>query len=126
MQIAFMEKPEKKLIFVYNAGSGFIHEFSDYVHKIISPSTYLCNLCDITFGNFSIKNRWKKFIENLDIPVEFLHKDEFAEKYSKKGKFPSAFIKNEHLKLFISQNEMNSLENLNELMELVKKKLKSL
>ncbi|WP_232221892.1 hypothetical protein [Methanococcoides burtonii] len=44
------------LIFVYNADSGLINEMKDYVHKIVSPSTYECNLCAITYGNTGIKN----------------------------------------------------------------------
>ncbi|MGD2248412.1 MAG: hypothetical protein PVF58_08385 [Candidatus Methanofastidiosia archaeon] len=116
-------EPTEKLIFVYNADSGLINEFSDYVHKIVSPLTYPCNLCALTFGNFGMKDEWKHFIENLDIAVEFYHKDEFLKKYKKTDQFPSVFIENEHLKLFISQKEMNALETLDELMDLVKKKL---
>jgi len=62
-------------------------------------------------------------VEGLSVNVEFLHKDEFMKKYNKKGKFPSAYIKNEGLKLFISQEEMNKLRNLDELIALVKENL---
>ena len=55
----------------------------------------------------------------------FLHKDEFNEKFTFEGaKFPSAYISNSSgLTLLISQEEMNSLTNLDDLIELVDKKL---
>ena len=117
---------KRSILFVYNADSGFLNAVVDYSHKIISPSTYKCNLCAITYGNFGMENDWKQFIKSLKVNVLFLHKDEFKEKYKRGGKFPSAYIKNDDLKLFVSQEEMNSLKNLNELMDLVKKKMRNL
>lgn len=38
------------LIFVYNAKSGLISAFGDMVHKIVSPATYPCSLCALTYG----------------------------------------------------------------------------
>ena len=113
-----------KLIFVYNANSGFLNTIGDLAHKIVRPSTYPCNLCAMTFGNLGMKMEWKQFVKNLDVEVEFLHKDEFKEKYNKEGKFPSAYIKNTNFNEFISQTEMNAVKNLHELMDLVKDKLK--
>ena len=43
------EIEDKELIFIYNAKSGFINELVDIPHKIISPETYDCNLCAITY-----------------------------------------------------------------------------
>jgi hypothetical protein len=75
-----------------------------------------------------MKNEWERFIKNLDINVEFLHKDEFNERFQEKDvKFPIAFIaKDKKLKLFISQNEINKCKTLNELMELVEGKIKTI
>ena len=57
------------LLFVYNADSGLLNSAKDYVHKIISPKTYECNLCAVTFGNFGIKNEWKRFVDSLNYSV---------------------------------------------------------
>ncbi|NPE29875.1 hypothetical protein HNV12_18325 [Methanococcoides sp. SA1] len=116
---------ENTLIFVYNADSGLINEMKDYVHKIISPSTYECNLCAITYGNTGIKNKWSSFVANLGIPVKFLHKDEFHEKYSEKGfSFPCAYLEDYNkLDHFISSDEINNCNTLDELMSLVTKKV---
>lgn len=117
------EESSLKLIFVFNANSGILNALGDLAHKIFRPSTYPCNLCAVTFGNLGMKLEWKKFVSSLDVDVEFLHKNEFKEKYKKDGKFPSAYIKKNDLQVFISQAEMNAVKNLHELMDLVKNKL---
>ncbi len=119
---------ENTLIFVYNADSGLINEMKDYVHKIVSPSTYGCNLCAITYGNTGIKDEWRSFVDDLGIPVKFLHKDEFYEKYSEKGSsFPCAYIENSNkLDLFISSDKINNCRTLEELMSLVTLKVNEL
>ncbi|MFX1374433.1 MAG: hypothetical protein ACFFA0_01345 [Promethearchaeota archaeon] len=130
------ENVEKKLIFVYNADSGgFFTGFKDTLHKTFRKSTYQCNLCAVTFGAFGMKKDWKNFVNDLDVPVEFkkkdkfqfefLHKDEFNEKYNVKDtKFPSAYILDKSgIELFISQHEMNAVKEIDELKELVNQKL---
>ncbi|MHA1478922.1 MAG: hypothetical protein ACTSPU_12065, partial [Promethearchaeota archaeon] len=75
---------------------------------------------------FGAKKEWKSFINDLGINTEFLHKDEFLEKYDiKDAKYPSAYIlKNGNLTLFISQKEMNKVTTLTEMEDLVSSKLK--
>lgn len=116
---------DKKLVFIYNADSGLINAVKDYFHKKRSPETYQCNLCMQTFAAISMKKDWKNYVKNLDIPAEFLHKDEFEKKYDvKDAKYPSAYFKNgSSMKLFISQEEMDAITSLEELKDLVSKKL---
>lgn len=127
----------KKLIFVYNADSGgFFTGLKDTLHKILRKSTYQCNLCAVTFGAFGMKKDWKNFVNDLDVPVEFkkkdkfkfefLHKDEFNEKYKvADAKFPSAYLLDKSgFDLFISQDEMNAVKSIDELKELVNQKIK--
>ena len=61
----------QKLIFVYNADSGFLNTLGDFAHKIVRPSTYPCNLCAVTFGNLGMKMEWKKFVNSLDVNLTF-------------------------------------------------------
>lgn len=127
---------EKKLIFVYNSDAGgAFTALKDTLHKTFRKSTYQCNLCQVTFGAFGMKKEWKNYVDNLEIPVEFkkkdkfqfefLHRDEFEQQYNvKDAKFPSAYLLDETgLKLFISQDEMNSVKTIDELKDLVDKKL---
>jgi hypothetical protein len=65
------------LFFIYNAESGLFNGALDWAHKIVSPNTYQCELCALTYGNFGEKNTWKKFIESLEnVETVFYHKDE--------------------------------------------------
>jgi hypothetical protein len=126
------DEEETKLIFIYNADSGGLFTgLKDTLHKTFRKSTYQCNLCQVTFGAFGMKKDWKNFVNNLDVPVEFkkkdkfkfefLHKDEFSEQFKvKDAKFPSAYLlKNQTLTLFISQKEMNSVKEIEELKNIV-------
>lgn len=70
-----------KLIFVYNADSGKWNAYLDMAHKVFSPATYPCSLCDLTYGIFNIRPEWDEFVKNAPVPMEFLHKDEFWAQY---------------------------------------------
>ena len=111
---------------MYNADSDYFSLVKDFFHKAFRPSTYDCNLCGITysFKDLGMKKDWKNFIRALNISSVFLHRDEFKEDYGvEDAKFPCAYVKNEEdLKLFISQEEMNKLENLQELKDLILEK----
>lgn len=118
---------DKKLVFVYNADSGVVNIVKDFWHKLLRPSTYQCNLCAQTFSAFGMKKDWKKFINKLDIEAEFLHKDEFEEKYEiSDASYPSAYLKNgSTFDLLINQEEMNRVKSLDEIEALVLSKLSS-
>ena len=116
----------KKLIFVYNADSSFFSTVKDLAHKIISPSTYPCNLCAITYGSFAMKKEWKEFIKNIELTVQVLHRDEFQKGYSTDiVGFPAIFMKRDSkLSLFIAEKEIDRCKNLEHLKKLLINKLK--
>jgi hypothetical protein len=125
-----MEKSKTELILVYNAESGFFNSIRDTLHKTISPSTYQCNLCALTFGTINMKSKWKRFIDKLKIPSTFLHRDEFFKMLKTHHhkiihtSFPAIFFHNEgKVQLLIKSTEINKCKTLDELMELVDKKL---
>ena len=116
---------KKKVLFVYNANSGLANTVKDFWKKILRPSSYECNLCMQTFSVFGMKKDWKKFVQNLEIETEFLHKNEFEEQFAiKDAKYPSAYIQNDgNLALFITQEEMNNVKSLEEMETLVSDKV---
>ena len=116
---------KKKLVFIFNADIGIVNSVKDFFKKILKPRDYECNLCMISYGNFGIKKEWKTFIKELNIATEFLHRDEFVKKYNREEvEFPSAYLFNgSNLTPFISVDEMNSFQTLQELMGAVNKKL---
>jgi hypothetical protein len=119
---------QEKLIFVYNADSGLRNMIIDGAHKIFSPNTYECNLCDITFGAFSEKGIWKKFRQEVSLEMEFLHKDEFknqyASKFGHKFNYPIVLITtSENLEVFVNTTELNELKSAEELISLIKSRV---
>lgn len=119
--------PFKKLIFVYNADSGLRNVLVDGARKILSPTTYECSLCSITYGAFTENSAWKKFRKETDLTMVFLHKDEFAKQYKSKfgHKFTFPIVLNEtelgH-EVLIATNELNGLSDARELIDLLVKR----
>lgn len=114
----------KQLLFVYQAKSDLFNTVTDFAHKIISPSTYPCKLCALTYGNFSIKQDWKTFIKNLPLTSVFLHRDEFSKKYLQSNELPAVFLQeDQHINQLISKEEIEACESLPDLKNLVIKKL---
>lgn len=113
----------QRLLFVYNADGGLLAGLQDIFHKILSPATYPCSLCGVTYGAAGMRPEWRQFVRALPLPVEFLHRDEFARAYPqwRQHPLPAAFAAAEtgELTPFIEAPEMNAAD-LNGLMALVR------
>ena len=66
-----------QLLLVYNAEAGVAQGLLDTLHKTFSPSTYACSLCQLTYGAVRMRPEWKRFVQDLGVPVRFLHRAEF-------------------------------------------------
>ena len=116
----------KELIFIYNAKSGIFNTLIDWGHKIISPSTYECHLCSITYNNRGKKKRWSNYLKSLKIKSSFYYIDHIADLdfVSKNIKLPCIYIKNNgNHQLMIDANELNSLESLDKLIKTIHTRL---
>ncbi len=114
----------QKLVFIYNANLGKRNAIMDTMHKVLSPSTYECNLCDITFGLFSERTDWKKFRSEFPIEMEFLHKDEFEKDYASKFGYSFTYpivlcVVAGELEVFIDTLELNELQNADQLIRII-------
>ena len=110
-----------KLIFIYNANSGLFPLLKDVTHKIISPKTYPCSLCALTYDTFSEAKAWKSFRQNTNTEMVFYHKDEFEAIYPPVYEYPSILCENSKgLKEIIPKQTLNKLSNVEELIELIK------
>ncbi len=112
-----------KFIFVYNSDGTIGSLIKDTAHKLVSPKTYPCNLCRITYPGVSMQEDWEKFIKSLPHAVVFLHRDEFWKMYPslKNVELPAAFVGSASgLNLLIPHSEINKAENVGELIETVK------
>lgn len=119
-----------KLLFVYNADSGLRNLIIDSAHKILSPKTYDCNLCQITFGAFTENGIWKEFRKKSKLQMDFLHKDEFKKAYASKFEhqftFPIVLAETENeLEVLIKTEEMNGLNTAEELIRLIDERIES-
>jgi len=115
-----------ELLFVYNADSGLLNAAVDYFHKILSPSTYPCSLCAITYGNQGMRPDWKEFVIQLPVQSTFLHRDELRKKYPELAQYPlpAAFRRDAGgpWRLFLTSFELDH-SNLPALMQLVRSQL---
>jgi len=115
-----------KLVFVYNADSGVFNTLSDIAHKIFSPDTYECNLCNLTHGYFQAREEWMTFLNDLDADIEFLHRDEYVRLYASNKEsadvdLPAIFVRDQdELKLWIDKEVINKMSSTDDLMETIR------
>lgn len=117
----------KHLVFVYNANSGLGDALLDGVHKILSPASYSCSLCAITHGAFTENKLWKEFRKRSGIGMEFLHKDEFANKYADKVKsevrFPILFkVDHGRFQTILNKESINALKDQESLIKAIQER----
>tara|TARA_B100001564_G_scaffold354019_1_gene363911 strand:+ start:24 stop:860 length:837 start_codon:yes stop_codon:yes gene_type:complete len=116
---------KSELVFIYNAKSGIIISLIDFIHKVISPDTYECNLYAITYGTFAKKDIWEDYIESLPISSIFTYKDKILDKKLDNVILPAVFQKkNDRFIQLISSVELNKLNNLQGLITLLNSRLK--
>jgi hypothetical protein len=120
-----MPDTRPKLVFVYNADSGLFNLLADMAHKIVSPDTYNCQLCMLTHGHLGMREQWKAYLESIDTELAFLHRDEFLKTYGQHAAaLPALFLDVVgSAELFMSEEEINSCESLDVLIEKLDTKL---
>ncbi len=113
-----------ELLFVYNANSGKANNFLDIAHKLFSPKTYSCGLCNITHGVFVENSVWKKFRKNSDLLMTFLYKNDFEGMYDRVDVYPVVFLKSKNtITILVEAYEFDGLGSAEELVSLLKEKL---
>lgn len=110
-----------KLIFVYNADSGMVNTVKDIGQKLFSPQTYDCFLCSLTHGTFRENPKWKDFRSSSNTEMEFLHRDEFEERYDMTMEYPVILRKTNSIEAVIAKEELASYSSLDHLIDAVKR-----
>lgn len=121
-----MRRPAPTLILVYNANGGVLHALGDMVHKIISPATYPCSLCALTYGPFTMRAAWRNFLDKLGLPVLFLYRDEFREDLDERDIALAAILLGTETgipEVLVTAAELGALQDLPELIALVEERL---
>lgn len=65
------------LLIVYNADEGVAAALFDAEHKLLSPATYPCPLCAVTYGAVRMRPEWQAHLRALPLPVRFHHRPDF-------------------------------------------------
>jgi hypothetical protein len=121
---------EVEIIFVYNADSSLGAKVFDFLHKAVSPETYECNLCRVTYGVFAERKEWREFIRKLPFQASFLYRDQFAKRHPQAAAtpLPAIFLepKDGQPALLASAEEINCARTVGDLKALVAAKLQSL
>jgi len=113
---------KSKMIFVYNGDTGTLNALIDMGHKLLSPSTYPCSLCDITHNTFAIKKEWSEYLEQNKDQYEFLHRDEFFERFPKFRSIDlPLFMDVESGEVLLSKHQLDRFRNMDELIDWLEK-----
>lgn len=114
------------MIFVYNAKGGLLDALGDMVHKILSPATYPCSLCALTYGPFTMRADWRRFLGTLGLPVLFLYRDEFRQDLDQRDiALPAILLggRNGAPEVLVSATELAALRDLPALITLVETRM---
>lgn len=119
---------KKELLFVYNANSNVLHKYIDAAHKIISPSTYACDLCSLTHGNFSEKKAWKEYKESTNHLFTFHYKNDFLARYAdsryESFRFPVILEqKKDGFDIVLDAKELKSVQSVKDLIRVIEEKV---
>lgn len=95
---------------------------ADIGHKIFSPDTYQCDLCQLTHGYFTERSEWREFIEQLDVECRFLHRDEFHQEFPEHSDtLPAIFIQEENqLRVCMDSEKLHHSDSLDKLISALK------
>ena len=115
----------KEIIFIYNAQSGLTQGAIDWAHKLVSPQTYNCSLCNLTYGNLGKYDQWSKFLKSLNLEKTFIYQDQLNDlKFYNQESLPCIFFQNENqYSQLITSEQLNLCSNLENLIKLIENKI---
>jgi hypothetical protein len=98
----------------------------DMVRKIVAPGSYPCALCSLTYGPFTMRNEWRRFLDRLGLPVLALYRDELREDLDTRGiALPAILLGGQSgpPEVLVSASDMADLPDLRSLIALVEQRL---
>ena len=106
------------IYFIYNAKGDVFSVIGDFFHKSLSPKTYPCKLCDLSYGPIMKKKVWKDFLDTLDIDYKFLYKNEIDEFSNRIDELPVILIGNkDNVEVLLSKEEIDRSKDIYSLID---------
>ena len=106
------------LQFIYNAHSGKLNALFDIAHKLVSPHTYSCDLCQITHETFSENAEFSAL--KARHPIELFHIDEYEALYPAEEHYPAIIVRrNGELIQRINRERISQLQSVDDLKSLI-------
>lgn len=114
-----------KLVFVYNAEAGLLNGIMDSIQKVVSPSTYACDLCAITYGLTTMNSKWRVWLKQLDMPAQFFHRADFRRAWPDENvRLPAILMeKDDQLTALIAADAFESIKHVDQLIAVLEGKL---
>lgn len=123
-----MDAARPELLMIYNAPGGLVYAVRDSFWKTFAPASYPCALCRLAFGFFAARREWKDFLARVPLKQVELHRDDYREHVPGwEGKLPVILLRERDgaLRVVVSADEMNAMDDLKQLIGLVERRLRS-
>lgn len=128
-----MSQPERSamhapptLLFVYNAKPGLLHAIGDSFHKWLAPASYPCALCALTYGFFTMRPAWRRYLDSLPVEPSFVYRDDFRRGWPPYAAWPLplvALARNDGLDQVIGASDFLRLDDVAALIRLMDERL---
>jgi hypothetical protein len=117
-----------KLIFVYNANAGLVAGMMDSLHKLVSPRTYACDLCAITYGLTRMNPTWKTWLKAQAFDAVFYHRPDFHAAYPDVAvALPVILVdRAAQIETLVSADDFKTTSSVDELIALIEARLAAL
>lgn len=114
-----------KLLFIYNANAGIAAGILDSIHKTVSPSTYPCSLCAITYGAVRMDPQWKAWLKAQPFESVFFHRPDFRAAYPDVvADLPAIFRQRDgSLEILVGADEFGGAATVDKLIALIEQRL---
>jgi hypothetical protein len=114
-----------RLVLVYAVDGGIVAGLFDYAHKLLSPSTYPCHLCALTYGPAGQRTAWARALAELGVPADFLHRDELVRQHgADHPPLPAVFVVRAGAReLLLSKADIDACRDLDALIALLRGRL---
>lgn len=116
----------KRLVFVYNANAGLLAGALDSIHKTLSPGTYACNLCALTYGSLNMRPLWRRWLQSIPVEADFYHRPDFRLAFPEFANEPLplvGIVSNGDLSVLLSNDALSQVQTLDGLIAELQSKL---